>query len=176
MPCDSALWVPWVMGRIVRRSAVTIDQRSPASAVGAKLPSSQKPNQLPPQVISVNELGPLRDEGLQYYRRLVRAGVPAVGRIVAGTCHGGDLMMAGVMPELFRGEHARRQPVREVARLTLARRVLERLMACVVAGDERDPWPPMASRAAEIEPGDRDGHVEEALGARTIGSHQIRVQ
>ncbi|MGV0794420.1 alpha/beta hydrolase [Mycolicibacterium sp. XJ1819] len=56
---------------------------------------------LPPHVISVNELDPLRDEGLQYYRRLVRAGVPAVGRMVAGTCHGGDLMMPHVMPEVF---------------------------------------------------------------------------
>jgi acetyl esterase len=56
---------------------------------------------LPPHVISVNELDPLRDEGLDYYRRLVRAGVPAVGRLVAGTCHGGDLMFAGVMPDVF---------------------------------------------------------------------------
>ena len=56
---------------------------------------------LPPHVISVNEVDPLRDEGLQYYRRLVRAGVPAVGRMVAGTCHGGDLMCGGAMPEVF---------------------------------------------------------------------------
>jgi acetyl esterase/lipase len=56
---------------------------------------------LPPHVISVNELDPLRDEGLSYYRRLVRAGVPAVGRMVAGTCHGGDLLFPGVMPEVF---------------------------------------------------------------------------
>lgn len=56
---------------------------------------------LPPHVISVNELDPLRDEGLQYYRRLVRAGVPAVGRVIAGTCHGGDLLLGGFMPEVF---------------------------------------------------------------------------
>lgn len=56
---------------------------------------------LPPHVISVNELDPLRDEGLQYYRRLVRAGVPTVGRIVAGTCHGGDLLLAHAMPDVF---------------------------------------------------------------------------
>jgi acetyl esterase/lipase len=56
---------------------------------------------MPPHVISVNELDPLRDEGLQYYRRLVRAGVPAVGRMVAGTCHGGDLLFSGAMPEVF---------------------------------------------------------------------------
>ena len=56
---------------------------------------------MPPHVISVNELDPLRDEGLAYYRKLVRAGVPAVGRIVAGTCHGGDLLLPGIMPEVF---------------------------------------------------------------------------
>jgi len=42
---------------------------------------------LPPHVISVNELDPLRDEGLVYYRRLVR--------------DGGDLLFPGVMPEVF---------------------------------------------------------------------------
>lgn len=56
---------------------------------------------LPPHVISVNELDPLRDEGLLYYRRLLRAGVPAVGRMVAGTCHAGDLLLGGAMPEVF---------------------------------------------------------------------------
>jgi acetyl esterase/lipase len=56
---------------------------------------------LPPHVISVNELDPLRDEGLLYYRRLVRAGVPAVGRVVAGTCHAGDLLLPGAMPDVF---------------------------------------------------------------------------
>ena len=56
---------------------------------------------LPPHVISVNEMDPLRDEGLLYYRRLVRAGVPAVGRIVAGTAHGCDLLLGGYLPEVF---------------------------------------------------------------------------
>jgi acetyl esterase len=56
---------------------------------------------LPSHVISVNELDPMRDEGLDYYRRLVRAGVPAVGRVVAGTCHGGDMLFAGVTPDVF---------------------------------------------------------------------------
>ena len=52
-------------------------------------------------MISVNELDPLRDEGLLYYRRLLRAGVSAVGRVVAGTCHAGDLLFAGVLPDVF---------------------------------------------------------------------------
>ena len=56
---------------------------------------------LPPHVISVNEMDPLRDEGLLYYRRLVRAGVPAVGRLVAGTAHGCDVLLGGYMPEVF---------------------------------------------------------------------------
>jgi acetyl esterase len=56
---------------------------------------------LPPHVISVNELDPLRDEGLIYYRRLLKAGVPAVGRMVLGTCHGGDLLLPGAMPEVY---------------------------------------------------------------------------
>jgi acetyl esterase len=56
---------------------------------------------LPPHVISVNELDPLRDEGVAYYRRLLKAGVPAVGRMVLGTCHGGDLLLPGVLPDVF---------------------------------------------------------------------------
>lgn len=56
---------------------------------------------LPPHVISVNELDPLRDEGLVYYRRLAAAGVSVVGRIVAGTCHAGDILLAGAMPDVF---------------------------------------------------------------------------
>jgi acetyl esterase len=56
---------------------------------------------MPPHVISVNELDPLRDEGLDYYRRLLRAGASAVGRMVAGTCHAGDMLFPGAMPEVF---------------------------------------------------------------------------
>lgn len=56
---------------------------------------------MPPHVVSVNELDPLRDEGLAYYRRLVRAGVSTVGRVVAGTCHGGDLLFPGSIPEVY---------------------------------------------------------------------------
>jgi acetyl esterase/lipase len=49
----------------------------------------------------VNELDPLRDEGLRYYRSLLRAGVPTLGRIVAGTCHAGDMMTPGEMPDVY---------------------------------------------------------------------------
>jgi acetyl esterase len=56
---------------------------------------------MPPHVISVNELDPLRDEGLRYYRSLMRAGVPTVGRIVAGSGHAGDMMAPGAMPDVY---------------------------------------------------------------------------
>jgi acetyl esterase/lipase len=55
---------------------------------------------LPPHVISVNELDPLRDEGLAYYRKLTAAGVSAVGRVVCGTPHGADFAMADSIPEI----------------------------------------------------------------------------
>jgi acetyl esterase/lipase len=56
---------------------------------------------MPPHVISVNELDPLRDEGLAYYRRLLAAGVSAVGRTVNGTCHAGDAIFCAAMPEVY---------------------------------------------------------------------------
>lgn len=56
---------------------------------------------LPPHVISVNELCPLRDEGLAYYRKLLHASVKAVGRTVNGTCHIGDCMFRTAMPEVY---------------------------------------------------------------------------
>lgn len=56
---------------------------------------------LPPHVISVNELDPLRDEGLQFYRKLLAAGVPAMARTVHGTPHAGDLVLPDVTPDLY---------------------------------------------------------------------------
>ena len=57
---------------------------------------------LPPHVISVNQLDPLRDEGLAYYRKLVDAGVSAVSRTVNGTCHAGDCLFLAAMPDVYR--------------------------------------------------------------------------
>ena len=56
---------------------------------------------LPPHVISVNELDPLRDEGLAYFRTLLKAGVGAVSRTVNGTCHGGDVQFRAAMPDVY---------------------------------------------------------------------------
>lgn len=56
---------------------------------------------LPPHVISVNQLDPLRDEGLAYYRTLLDGGVSAVSRTVNGTCHAGDCLFLDAMPDVF---------------------------------------------------------------------------
>ena len=45
---------------------------------------------LPRMMISVNECDPLRDEGICFYRKLLKANVKAYCRTVLGTCHGGD--------------------------------------------------------------------------------------
>jgi acetyl esterase/lipase len=46
---------------------------------------------LVPTVISVNECDPLRDEGIEFYRLLLRAGVPAQCRQLMGTIHGTEI-------------------------------------------------------------------------------------
>ncbi len=56
---------------------------------------------LPPHVISVNQLDPLRDEGLAYFRKLLDAGVSAVSRTVNGTCHAGDCLFRVAMPDVY---------------------------------------------------------------------------
>ncbi|HKI74558.1 MAG TPA: alpha/beta hydrolase [Pseudomonadales bacterium] len=46
---------------------------------------------LPPVVISVNECDPLRDEGINFYRLCIRAGVAGRCRQVMGTIHGTEI-------------------------------------------------------------------------------------
>jgi acetyl esterase/lipase len=56
---------------------------------------------LPPTMISVNECDPLRDEGIGFYRLLLREGVEARCRQVMGTAHGSDIF-AIACPEIAR--------------------------------------------------------------------------
>lgn len=65
---------------------------------------------LPPHVITVNELDPLRDEGLAYHRALLRADVPAVGRINLGLTHAAELIFPHAVPE------ARATAIADIAR------------------------------------------------------------
>ncbi len=46
---------------------------------------------LPPVVVNVNECDPLRDEGIEFYRLLLEAGVPARCRQQMGTMHGTEI-------------------------------------------------------------------------------------
>ncbi len=56
---------------------------------------------LPPHVISVNQLDPLRDEGLKFYQMLGSAGVSVYSRTVNGTSHVGDMCYPKALPEAF---------------------------------------------------------------------------
>lgn len=57
---------------------------------------------LPPHVIAVNELDPLRDEGIAYFRALLRAGVPVTGKVNLGLVHGADLIFRQAIPDAYR--------------------------------------------------------------------------
>ena len=56
---------------------------------------------LPPHLISLNQLDPLRDEGLEFDRRLRAAGVESNSRVVQGTCHSGDCNFPKAVSDLF---------------------------------------------------------------------------
>jgi acetyl esterase len=56
---------------------------------------------LPPHVISVNELDPLRDEGLKYYQKLLAARVPVYSRTVNGTIHAADVLFRKALPDVY---------------------------------------------------------------------------
>lgn len=56
---------------------------------------------LPRTFVSVNECDPLRDEGIEFYRLLLRAGVSAQCRTVMGTAHAMDTFVAG-LPDVTR--------------------------------------------------------------------------
>jgi len=56
---------------------------------------------LPPTVISVNECDPLRDEGIAFYRLLLKAGVPARAHTALGTVHGTEIF-AITCPDISR--------------------------------------------------------------------------
>lgn len=57
---------------------------------------------MPPHVISVNELDPLRDEGVAYYRTLLGAGVEVAGRVNLGITHAAELAFRTAIPDVHR--------------------------------------------------------------------------
>jgi acetyl esterase len=56
---------------------------------------------LPPTIISVNECDPLRDEGINFSRFLLREGVKARCRQVMGTAHATEVF-PNICPEISR--------------------------------------------------------------------------
>jgi acetyl esterase/lipase len=66
-----------------------LDRRDPLAWPG--FASEDDVRGLVPTVISVNECDPLRDEGINFYRLLLRADVPARCRQVMGTIHGTEI-------------------------------------------------------------------------------------
>jgi acetyl esterase len=53
---------------------------------------------LPPFAIAVDELDPLRDEGIAIWRKLVKAGVKATGKVNLGSAHASAQMFRADMP------------------------------------------------------------------------------
>ncbi len=56
---------------------------------------------LPPHIITVYDLDPIRDEGIIFARKLLAAGVPTIARTLNGVTHAADLSMPDVVPDLF---------------------------------------------------------------------------
>jgi acetyl esterase/lipase len=76
-----------------------IERRNPLAWPGFATEEDVKG--LVPTIISVNECDPLRDEGINFYRLLLRAGVPARCRQVMGTVHGTEILPIAC-PEISR--------------------------------------------------------------------------
>jgi len=55
---------------------------------------------LPPHRLVMDELDPLRDEGMAYYRKLVAAGVEAAAQVNLGVTHAAGLMFRQALPEV----------------------------------------------------------------------------
>mmetsp|Transcript_2350 Transcript_2350/g.4773 ORF Transcript_2350/g.4773 Transcript_2350/m.4773 type:complete len:417 (-) Transcript_2350:338-1588(-) len=56
---------------------------------------------LPPVMIQVNELDPVRDEGISFAQKCVAAGVPTEVRLVKGQGHVTDLMFPKEQPDVY---------------------------------------------------------------------------
>ena len=104
---------PYIAGRwptpecpsSVENNGILLDLHNNRGAIGYGIEAFKERNPLawpsfataadvegfPPTVISVNECDPLRDEGINFYRLLLSAGVPARGRQVLGTMHGTEI-------------------------------------------------------------------------------------
>ncbi|KAK0891802.1 hypothetical protein LTR91_023433 [Friedmanniomyces endolithicus] len=58
---------------------------------------------LPPHILLMDELDPLRSEGQAFFRKLTAAGVSVLASVTLGTTHGSSLMFRAALPELHNG-------------------------------------------------------------------------
>ena len=78
------MWAHYLGDRTAARCLPTQRRRRAAEVAG-----------LPATYVLTAELDPLRDEGIDFARRLMEAGVPTELHTVAGACHGFDIVAAG---------------------------------------------------------------------------------
>ncbi|KJX92474.1 alpha/beta hydrolase like protein [Zymoseptoria brevis] len=57
---------------------------------------------LPPHTLVMDELDPLKDEGMAYYRKLLAAGVQVNAHVNLGIVHGSALMFRRLLPEVHK--------------------------------------------------------------------------
>jgi acetyl esterase/lipase len=104
-PYIAGVWPQDRLPSSTENNAILIDLHNNRGAIGYGIEHLEARNPLawplfateddvkdfPPTVISVNECDPLRDEGIEFYRLLLRAGVSARCRQMMGTIHGTEI-------------------------------------------------------------------------------------
>jgi acetyl esterase/lipase len=107
-PYIAGMWPSSDSPSSVENNGILLDLRGNRGAMGYGIEAFESGNPLAwpafaseedvrglvPTMISVNECDPLRDEGINFYRLLVRAGVPARCRQVMGTVHGTEIFLS----------------------------------------------------------------------------------
>ena len=59
---------------------------------------------LPPHYLAMDELDPLRDEGLAYYHKLTAAGVTVAAHVTLGVAHGSWGIFRQAIPEIYQSQ------------------------------------------------------------------------
>lgn len=114
-PYLSGEWSDRAGGSVIQNAGILMDTRSNYGAMAYGIDALHKRNPLawpayatekdvtgfPPVVISVNECDPLRDDGVDFYRLLLRSGVRARCREILGTVHATEIFVI-TCPEISR--------------------------------------------------------------------------
>jgi acetyl esterase len=98
---------PGAMGQGIEQ----LEKRNPLAWPG--FAQQEDVRDLVPTIIRVNQCDPLRDEGINFYRLLVRAGVSARCRQVMGSLHGTE-----IFPRV--GPDVRRDTAASIARFCIS--------------------------------------------------------